>query len=45
MGAERQWPADPTGLNIFVSALQNGARDEDIIAVIVGSNEYLNWLR
>jgi autotransporter-associated beta strand protein len=37
-------PADPTGLNSFVGALLSGVRDESIIAILVGSDEYLNRL-
>jgi hypothetical protein len=33
-------PPDANGLNGFVAALLHGARDETIIAGIVGSDEY-----
>jgi len=32
--------ADPTGLNILLSDLQQGVRDEDVISAIAGSDEY-----
>lgn len=32
--------ADPTGLTFFVNAFRNGARDEDVIAFLFGSQEY-----
>jgi uncharacterized repeat protein (TIGR01451 family) len=34
-------PTDPAGLNLWVSELQHGARQEDILAAILGSDEYL----
>ena len=34
-------PADSTGLIAFVTALQSGSRREQVIAIIVGSDEYL----
>ena len=33
-------PADPNGLNAFVSALRQGLRDETAIAIILASDEY-----
>jgi hypothetical protein len=36
--------ADSTGLNSFVAALQHGVRDEQIIAILVGSDEYFSRL-
>jgi hypothetical protein len=32
---------DPAGLNLWVSELQHGARHDDILAAILGSDEYL----
>ncbi len=32
--------ADSTGLNDFTTALANGARNEQVLATIVGSDEY-----
>jgi hypothetical protein len=32
--------ADPIGLNAFTAALGMGARDEQVFAAIVGSDEY-----
>ena len=32
---------DPAGLNLWVSELQHGARQEDVLAAILGSDEYL----
>jgi hypothetical protein len=34
-------PPDGNGLNGFVTALMLGARDETLVAGIVGSDEYL----
>ena len=34
-------PADANGLNSFVTALMLGARDEALLASIVGSDEYI----
>jgi hypothetical protein len=34
-------PADSGGLANFVAALGNGTKDEDVIAALVGSGEYL----
>jgi hypothetical protein len=36
---------DPTGSSGFVAALQSQVRDEQIIAAIVGSDEYFNKLQ
>jgi hypothetical protein len=36
--------ADAGGLNNFATSLQHGSRDEDVIASLVGSQEYLNRL-
>jgi hypothetical protein len=35
-------PADTSGLNAFVNALQNGMRNEDVITILIGSGEYYN---
>jgi hypothetical protein len=37
-------PADAGGLNGFVAALNQGARDQDVIAAILSSLEYANTL-
>jgi hypothetical protein len=37
-------PADPGGLNAFATLLQVGAREEQVIAIFVGSLEYYNRL-
>ena len=34
-------PADASGLNGFVTALMLGARDESLLANIIGSDEYM----
>jgi hypothetical protein len=33
--------ADPAGLNLWASDLQHGARDDEVLAAILGSDEYL----
>jgi hypothetical protein len=38
-------PADAQGLTLFVIQLQQGGHDEDVIAALVNSDEYLNRLR
>src|SRR5439155_10881365 len=35
-------PVDPTGLSTFVPALQNGIREEDVLAAVISSDEYLD---
>jgi hypothetical protein len=37
-------PADSSGLAAFVGALQGGARDEDVLAALAGSDEYVGAL-
>ena len=32
--------ADPGGLSAFVGALDAGMREEDVVAIIMGSDEY-----
>jgi hypothetical protein len=32
---------DPVGLNLWVSELQHGARHDDVLAAILGSDEYI----
>jgi hypothetical protein len=34
--------ADPAGVNVWVSDLQHGARHDDVLAAILGSDEYLS---
>ena len=34
-------PADPVGLNVMVTALLHGARQEQVAALLMGSDEYL----
>ena len=36
--------ADSLGLSVFANQLSQGARDEDIIALVVGSDEYFGRL-
>ncbi len=35
-------PADPLGAETFLTALQNGARDEAVLAAILGSDEFFS---
>ncbi len=37
--------ADPAGVAFFANALQTGARDEDVIAAVLGSPEYFNAVK
>ena len=34
--------ADAGGVNFWVTQLQRGARDEDIVSLIIGSDEYFS---